>query len=362
MSESGTAAAEAPASASAVFSPEAQARIGRLERKLAALEKINRALMSRVERSTASTGDSYSMFVHNLTLQHQVAEQTDELQANNRQLHKALNDLQSATDQIIQSEKLAALGSLVAGIAHEVNTPLGVGVTAASLLEEATAAIAKSFEAGTMKKSEFTGFVATCQESVRIILANLGRAANLIQSFKKIAVDQSSESWQVIALKGYLDDIIVSLTPKLKKTKIRVVIDCPPDLRINTMPGALSQIVTNLVTNSLVHAFDAGQEGEISITAALRKNAIALIYADNGKGIARENLAKIFEPFFTTKRGQGGSGLGLHLVYNIVHRNLKGRIEVASTPGEGARFTITLPDCLVEPAKPANGEEAKGGQ
>jgi signal transduction histidine kinase len=319
-------------------------RIAALERKIGTLEKINHALMDRVERSTASYGDSYSLFLHNLTLQRHVEEQTHELQESNRQLHKALNDLQSATDQMIQSEKLAALGSLVAGIAHEVNTPLGIGVTAASHLEETATALASAFAAGTMKKSDLTGFLATCQETVQIILGNLNRAANLIQSFKKIAVDQSSEGWQEIALENYLRDIIVSLTPKLKKTRIQVHIHCPETLRFNTMPGALSQILTNLVTNSLTHAFGEGEEGAINITVKPRKQGITLIYEDNGKGIARENLPKIFDPFFTTRRGQGGSGLGLHLAYNIITRNLGGNINVSSAPGEGVTFTISLPE------------------
>jgi signal transduction histidine kinase len=169
------------------------------------------------------------------------------------------------------------------------------------------------------------------------------RAANLIQSFKKIAVDQSSESWQTVELESYLKDIVVSLTPRLKKTKIKISIQCPETLRINTMPGALSQIITNFVTNSLMHGFSEGQEGEITITAKSEKQSTVLTYADNGKGIARENIDKVFEPFFTTARGQGGSGLGLHLVYNIVTRNLGGSITADSTPGEGVTFTMTLP-------------------
>jgi len=325
-----------------------QARIDELERRIVALEKINRALMGRVERSTALSADSYSLFEHSITLQRHVQEQTQALQTSNQKLQKALADLQNATDQIVQSEKLAALGSLVAGVAHEVNTPLGIGVTAASLLDENATTLAKSFAAGTMKKSDFVAFLSTCQESMRIILANLTRAANLIQSFKKIAVDQSSESWQTIALASYLKDIVVSLSPNLKKTKIAVNIECPETLRIDTMPGALSQIVTNLVANSLLHAFAPDQEGEIVIAAKARKDAVVIIYTDDGKGIAREHLSHVFEPFFTTRRGQGGSGLGLHLCYNIVTRSLKGKIEVASTPGAGVRFTITLPDCVVE--------------
>jgi signal transduction histidine kinase len=320
------------------------ARIAELERKLAILRKINKALMSRVEDSTDSTGDSYSMFVHNLTLQRHVEQQTNELQESNQQLQKTLSRLQAAIDQMIQSEKLAALGSLVAGIAHEVNTPLGIGVTAASHLDELTRTLAAAFAAGTMKKSDLTNFIASSGETVQIILANLTRAANLIQSFKKIAVDQSSESWQTVELGAYLKDIIVSLTPKLKKTKIKVSIQCPETLRINTMPGALSQILTNLVTNSLIHGFDAEQEGEITIAAKAKGyESTVLTYADNGKGIASENLDRIVEPFFTTARGQGGSGLGLHLVYNIVTRSLGGSIAVNSALGRGVRFTVTLP-------------------
>lgn len=324
-----------------------QARIAELERKIVALEKINRALMGRVERSTALSADSYSLFEHSITLQRHVQEQTQALQASNRQLHKALTDLQNATDQVVQSEKLAALGSLVAGVAHEVNTPLGIGVTAASHLEEVTATLANSFAAGALKKSDFVAFLATCQETVKIILANLTRAANLIQSFKKIAVDQSSESWQTITLESYLKDIVVSLSPNIKKAKATVVVECPPTLRIATMPGALSQIVTNLVTNSLLHAFAHGRGGEIVLSAKAKQDAVVLVYTDDGKGIAREHLSHVFEPFFTTRRGQGGSGLGLHLCYNIVTRSLKGKIEVASTPGAGVRFTITLPECVV---------------
>jgi signal transduction histidine kinase len=329
-----------------------QARIAALERKIASLEKINRALMGRVERSTNSIGDSYSMFVHNLTLQRHVEQQTRDLQESNQQLQKALSNLQNATDQMIQSEKLAALGSLVAGIAHEVNTPLGVSVTAASHLEELTKVLASLFIAGTMKKSDMVNYIETCKETVQIILTNLMRAENLIQSFKKIAVDQSSETWQTVELESYLKDIVVSLTPKLKKTRIKVIIQCPQTLRINTMPGALSQIITNLIANSLIHGFREGQEGEITISAKSEKQATVMTYADNGKGISPENIGRIFEPFFTTARGQGGSGLGLHLVYNIVTLSLGGNIAVSSELGEGVRFTVTLPDSVAEANTP----------
>jgi signal transduction histidine kinase len=334
------------------------ARIAALEHKITRLEKINRALMSHVERSTNSIGDSYSMFVRNLTLQRHVEQQTRELQESNQQLQKALSDLQSAADQMIQNEKLAALGSLVAGIAHEINTPLGIGVTAASHLEELIRTLAAHFSAGTMKKSDLSKFIGSGQEAIQIILANLTRAEDLIQSFKKIAVDQSNESWQTVELESHLKDIVVSLTPRLWKTKTKVSIQCPDALRIKTMPGALSQILANLIANSLIHGFGEGQEGEIVIAAKTKKRNMVLTYTDNGKGIPDENLGKIFEPFFTTTRGKGGSGLGLHLVYNIVTRSLKGSITVRSKPGEGVKFTLFLPDCVLIPdAPPAMAEE-----
>ena len=324
-----------------------QRTVEALERRIVALEKINRALMDRMERAMdAVGGDSYSLFVHNLTLQRHVEEQTKELQESNNQLGQALSDLKDATEQMIQSEKLAALGSLVAGIAHEVNTPLGISVTAASHLEEIVNMLAKAFEAGAVKKSDFTKFIADSQEIVRIILNNLARAANLVQSFKRIAVDQSNETWQMIELNPYLGDIIVSLTPSLKKTRVQVVILCPEDLKINTMPGALSQILTNLVTNSLLHAFEEGEAGIITITAKAndKQHSTVLTYTDNGKGMSSETLSRMFEPFFTTKRAQGGSGLGMHLVYNIVTRNLGGTITVESALGKGSTFTVTLPE------------------
>ncbi|MDR2452031.1 MAG: HAMP domain-containing histidine kinase [Candidatus Accumulibacter sp.] len=338
--------------------PADPARIAALEHKITRLEKINRALMSRVERSTNSIGDSYSMFVHNLTLQRHVEQQTRELQESNQRLQKALSDLQSAADQMIENEKLAALGSLVAGIAHEVNTPLGISVTAASHLEELTRTLSAHFAAGTMKKSDLAHFIGSGQEAAQIILANLARAENLIQNFKKIAVDQFSENWQTVELESCLKDIVVSLTPRLGKTKTKVSIQCPDTLRINTMPGALSQIFANLVANSLIHGFGEGQEGEIVIAAKVKKRGVVLTYADNGKGIPDKNLGKIFDPFFTTTRGKGGSGLGLHLVYNIVTRSLKGSITVRSKPGEGVKFTLFLPDCaLIPDASPATAEE-----
>ncbi|GHV06192.1 hypothetical protein AGMMS50229_10540 [Campylobacterota bacterium] len=318
-----------------------------LKQRITALEKMCNALMDRVEHSTDSIGNDYALFEHSIVLQNSVNEKTKELEARNIELHKALDNLQDATDQMIQSEKLAALGSLVAGIAHEVNTPLGISVTAASHLEDTCHNITNLFETGAMKKSDLQGFIADCNETTRIVTSNLSRAADLIQSFKKIAVDQSSEVRQTIALAAYLRDIIVSLTPKLKKTQIKVTIDCPEEFKLSTLPGSITQVLTNLVSNSLLHGYQLGSAGEIEIKVKTRGTSAIIVYSDDGRGIAPEHLSKIYEPFFTTKRGQGGSGLGLHLIFNIVTHSLGGTIDCKSTVGHGATFTITLPESIV---------------
>jgi len=175
-------------------------------------------------------------------------------------------------------------------------------------------------------------------------LSNAERAANLIQSFKQVAVDQTSEARRDFELNDYLHEIITSLQPKLRRTRIRVSIECPPEIKMDSFPGALSQVITNLVMNALIHAFDDAKIGKISIHAQhLENDNVSLLIADNGSGIPATYLHRIFEPFFTTKRGSGGSGLGLHIVYNIVRQQLWGTIEVKSTMGEGTSFLIVIP-------------------
>ena len=279
----------------------------------------------------------------NSSLESQVAKRTKQLEKKNKDISKALEDLQSATDQLVQTEKLAALGSLVAGMAHEVNTPLGIGVTAISLLEEGTTATHKKFLDGTVKRSDFEKFFVECKESTGIIFTNLNRAADLIQSFKKIAVDQSHESTHGFNLADYLREIIISLTPNLKKRPIEVHIECPDNIDANTNAGAFAQVITNLVMNSLLHAYELEEKGDIYISVTEEEGSIYLDYKDEGKGIAPENLSKVFDPFFTTKRGQGGSGLGMNIVYNIVNKNLNGNIKCESEVGKGVHFSLDFP-------------------
>lgn len=255
----------------------------------------------------------------------------------------ALARLHQAQQQLVQAEKMASLGLLVAGVAHEINTPVGIAVTAASYLGEQADLIARALKDGVLKKSQLETAVHAFAESAEIILANLRRAATLVQSFKQVAVDQGSEEWREIELGEYLDEVLLSLQPRIKPTPHEVEVDCPPGLLLRTAPGALAQIISNLVMNSLIHAWDEGQKGLMQIAVAVEDGELRLSYRDDGRGIAAEVLPLIFDPFYTTKRGDGGSGLGLHVVFNVVHQTLRGEIYASSTPGEGLRFDIRFP-------------------
>ena len=273
-----------------------------------------------------------------------LAQQVEDKSRANAELESAMNRLKLAQEQLVQSEKLASLGGLVAGVAHEINTPVGVSVTAASTLQDETERLGVRFAEGSMKRSDLSQFMEIAAESSQIILKNLARAADLIQSFKRVAVDQSSEEQRRFLLKDYMDEVLLSLRPQLKKTQHEVEIDCPADLQINGYPGVIAQIVTNLVGNSLVHAFDEGASGHLRFE--VRRDGedwVQLRYSDDGKGIAADQLPRIFDPFYTTRRGSGGSGLGLHIVYNLATQMLGGEIKVSSQPGEGVSFDLRFP-------------------
>ena len=258
-------------------------------------------------------------------------------------LRQAYEELKQAQASLVEAEKLAALGGLVAGVAHEINTPLGISLSSASLLAEATRRFATQLDSGQVKKSELQDYLATARESVELILSNAQRAAHLVQSFKQVAVDQTSEARRSFDLAEYLDEVIESLQPTFKRRPVQVRNDCPPGIPMDGYPGALAQVVTNLLVNTLTHAFAAEDSGLIRLSAERLDGEVRLCFEDNGQGIATEHLGHIFEPFFTTRRGSGGSGLGLHLVYNLVNKRMGGQIAVSSTPGQGTHFTLTLP-------------------
>jgi two-component system, NtrC family, sensor kinase len=276
-------------------------------------------------------------------LEQMVEERTNELQQVNESLVESLTQLKQAQQELIQNEKMASLGALVSGIAHEVNTPLGVSITAASHLLEELHQTQKALNNNKLTKSSFETFMEECDETESLLLNNLNRAAQLIKSFKKISVDQTSEEVRFINLKSYLDEIVLSLRPKLKHTKITVHNETPDNISLRLYPGVLAQIMTNLITNSIIHGFRNGKEsGDITIDAQPSGSEIILSYYDNGAGMDEQTLRNIYDPFFTTKRSEGGSGLGMNIVYNLVTSKLKGTIESFSSPGNGLKVIMTI--------------------
>ncbi|GAK57341.1 multi-sensor signal transduction histidine kinase [Candidatus Vecturithrix granuli] len=279
----------------------------------------------------------------NAELERRVEERTIELRIANQELLQSLETLRKAQEQLIQSEKMAALGGLVAGIAHEINTPVGVSITAASHLEQQTKEINTHYHNNTMRRSELEHYLDVAEQASRILLINLQLAADQIQIFKQVAVDQTSSERRFFNLKNYLSDVLLSLYPKLRNTRHTITINCPDTLSLDSYPGAFSQIVRNLVLNSLVHGFEHKEQGEITLDITLQAESLQLRYTDNGRGIGKEEIPKIFEPFYTTKRGHGGSGLGLNIVYNLVTQQLQGTIVCESQPGAGTTFLIQVP-------------------
>lgn len=300
--------------------------------------------MVGTSRDVSASAEAAESLRHlNDDLEHRVEERTRALRLSNRELQFTLDELKLTQRQLVESEKMAALGGLVAGIAHEINTPLGIGVTAASHLEDETRQLMKLVDQGKMSRAALEQYQADALGSAQLILANLRRAGQLIKSFKQVAVDQSSEQAREIDLKSYLEEILVSLGPALKKTSHKVAIKCPDDLRLLTYPGAISQIVVNLVMNSLIHAFEGIEDGQIRIECESYDEEWLLLYRDNGVGMSEDVRQRVFDPFFTTKRGQGGSGLGLHVVYNLVTQLLRGSLDCVSAPGKGVEFQIQMP-------------------
>ena len=279
----------------------------------------------------------------NEELEARVAQRTEQLAVANQELQQTLEDLRRTQSQLVMSEKLAALGELVAGVAHEINTPVGVALSAGSTLAEKNRALVELFAQGEMKRSDLSSYLDDAREGTEMILINLNRASELIRSFKMVAVDQVSETRRTFHVKGYLDEVLLSLRPKLKKTNHRIEVLCDPQLVIESYPGAFSQILTNFIINSLVHGFDPGQAGSIRIEAVKNSGTLEFGYHDDGKGMAPEIRDRIFEPFFTTARSQGSTGLGLHIVFNIVTRTLGGTISCESAPGQGTRFKVVVP-------------------
>lgn len=265
-----------------------------------------------------------------------------ELHDKNEEIKKAFDTLQLYQNELVETQKLAALGGLVSGVAHEVNTPLGVGVTFASVIENETTAIYKLFIADELDEEEFKSYLERMKESSHLLLENLDKASALVKSFKQISVDQTIDDKRMFNLEEYLREILLTHQNTLKR--IKVTTECPPSLMLDSYPGLLSQVFNNLIQNALLHAFnDTISTPALTIRIKDTPHEILFTFSDNGIGISPQTQAKIFEPFFTTARDKGGSGLGLSIIHNIIVGKLKGHLEVTSAPLQGTTFTMSIP-------------------
>jgi signal transduction histidine kinase len=256
----------------------------------------------------------------------------------------ALSNLRETQNSLIEAEKLAALGRLVAGAAHEINNPLGTSLTVASSLVRKTAVIVDELARGTLKRSTLNDFLNVSREASSQLVANLNRAANLIQSFKQVATDQNYSNQRVFDLGDLTEQIVMSLRPCLEKKNLALTVDCQPDLTMNSYPDPYGQVLTNLFLNSVAHAFPDGLEGLIDTKVqAAGHDGVETVFSDNGCGMSLDVRRKAFDPFFTTRRDQGSTGLGLHIVHNVVTNCLGGRVSLDSEPGEGTRIQLVAP-------------------
>jgi predicted ATPase/signal transduction histidine kinase len=279
----------------------------------------------------------------NHELERRVDDRTQALEKSNAELEASIAHLRQAQDMLVESAKMASLGELVAGVAHEINTPIGVGLGAITHLQEQIVNVHQHFSKGTLTESGFEELIVIATESTRIIEGNLHRASKLIQSFKRVAVDQSSEHAVEFELVDYINEVIISLKPKYKHMKLGFDIDDSHKITVFHRPGHVAQLITNLLINAISHGFNQRTVGRVKISLRVNNDKVKMTFKDNGQGIPDDIIHKIFEPFYTTKRGDGGSGLGLHIVYNIVNQNLKGSISVASAVGKGTTFTVNFP-------------------
>lgn len=256
----------------------------------------------------------------------------------------ALRNLRDTQASLIEAEKLAALGRLVAGVAHEVNNPVGISLTVASALERKTANFTSEVERGDVRRSSLHEFLATSRDASSQLVANLNRAAELIQSFKQVAADRNYSDQRTFDLADLTEQVVMSLRPGLRKRNLTLNVECQPNLMMTSYPGPYGQVLTNLFLNAVAHAFPDGRSGIVDIKVRESgKDNVEVLFSDNGCGMSLDVRRRAFDPFFTTRRDQGGTGLGLHIVYSIVTNRLGGRLDLDSEPGGGTRIQIILP-------------------
>ncbi len=259
------------------------------------------------------------------------------------ELAETNQNLKQSQAQLVQAEKLASLGQMLAGVAHEINTPVGIGITLSSTMAKATEDITAAFDDMSLRKEQLKEYIDEMNQCSSLILKSLLRTADLINSFKQVSTDQITQKKRTFRMREYIEEILLSLQPNLKKYQHNIELICSPKLELDSYPGAMAQIITNLLMNSVMHAYGPGDKGNIVIEVKANEYEVVLTYRDDGKGMPQENLERIYDPFFTTMRGAGGTGLGLHIVHNIVTQTLGGQIVCESALRKGTTFTIKFP-------------------
>jgi len=283
----------------------------------------------------------------NRNLELRVQERTKELQESNEMLEQTLSNLNETREQLIESEKLASLGNLVAGLAHEINTPLGIILTVVTYMQELTEKIKGNLSNNALRKNDLLKYTQSMEESEILIFDNVTRTTDLIGSFKLISSDQMSDENRMIDLVDYIENIVRGLEPSLKKKDIHIELMHSGSFEIKTIPGSVYQVMVNLIMNAALHAYEH-MGGTIEIELFEDEDTVDVVVRDYGKGITEENLKRIYEPFFTTKRGSGGTGLGLNITYNAIKQSLKGNITAQSEIGKGTAMRVTLPKNIEE--------------
>ncbi len=277
-------------------------------------------------------------------LERLVTKRTHELAQRTADLEESLVRLRETQASLVMQEKMASLGGLVAGVAHEINTPIGVALTCVTFLSDETEKIQAAHSDGKLRKADFAEFIENSTSMTRLLQLNIERAASLVATFKMVSADRTSEERRIFNLMQYIDKILTSLSPSYRTIGHTVTLDCPNDIVIDGYPGAFAQILSNFVMNSIAHGFDDGASGNLTVQVTKYDvNDVELIYEDDGRGVPPEHRARIFDPFFTTRRGSSCTGLGLHIVFNLVHARLGGSVQICESDGGGARFILRFP-------------------
>lgn len=283
------------------------------------------------------------LMLMNTELEKRVEARTSELKDTNAELELSIIQLRATQDDLVESRKIAALGSLVTGISHELNTPIGIGITTASYIVMQINSLIDLYIRGQLKKQEFESELESIKNSANLILDNLNNASGMVNSFKLLAVDQSTEEKKEFELTHNIETLIQNMNVLLRKGRHKASIEYDKPVEMVSYPGAISQVITHFVMNSIQHGFSGIEEGEIKIYIRKEGKYVTIVFEDNGHGMDEEKVHRIFEPFYTSKLGAGTSGLGLNIVYNLVTSVLKGKISAISQYEDGMRFTLVLP-------------------